>query len=95
MGNPTLLPHPNKDVHFDDDIICKVKNYIEGAEGDAQVQTLDLSQLAFLPRALSSRGVGISTSDASTSTSGAASQDISPRYMCEDWVSRTSIEKLA
>ena len=35
--NPTLWPPFDKDVHFDDDIIRKVKNYTEGVEGDSQV----------------------------------------------------------
>ena len=35
VANPTTLPHPNEDVYSNDDIICDVENYTEGAEGDA------------------------------------------------------------
>ena len=76
-------------MHSDNNIIREVKNYTKGAEGDAQVQTLNPPQLAFLPRALSYRGVGISTGDAGPSNSGVASWDIGPR------MSQISIEKLA
>ena len=93
MTNPTPLPFPFEDVHFDDNLICEVQNYAEGVEGDSQVQALDHPQLAFLPRALSSRGAGISRSDVGPSTSGAASRDLGPRYVCEDWVSWISIKK--
>ena len=95
MANPTPLPPPDKDVHFDDDIIREVENYTEGAEGDSQVQALDPSQLSFLPRALSSRGAGTSAGNAGPSTSGAASWDVGPCYVCKEWVSRISIEKMA
>ena len=91
MGNPTLLPPPDGDVHSDDDIICEVENYTEGVEGDAYVQAFNPPQLAFFPHALSSRGAGISAGDVGPSTSGAVSRDVSPHYVCEDWVSRIFI----
>ena len=47
VGNPTLLPPPDGDVHSDDDIICEVENYTEGVEGDAYVQAFNPPQLAF------------------------------------------------
>ena len=82
MANPTPSFPPDEDVHYDDDIIREVENYTEGAKGDAQVQAFDPPQLAFLPRALLSRAAGISAGDVGTSTSGAASRDVSPHYVC-------------
>ena len=94
-ANPTPLPPPDEDVHSDNDLIHEVENYAEGVKGDSQVQALDPPRLASLPRTLSSSVAGTSRGDASHSTSGAASRDLGPRYVCEDWVSRISIEKMA
>ena len=81
MANPTPLPPPDEDVYFDDGIIREVKNYTKEVEGDSQVQALDPHRLAFLPRALSSRGASTSMGDAGPSTSGAASWNLDPRYV--------------
>ena len=82
MANPTPLPPPDEDVYSEDDIIYEVENYSEWAEGDSQVQALD----PLFPPALSSRGAGTSTGNANLSTSGTASRDVDPHYVCEDWV---------
>ena len=78
------MPLLDEDVYSDDDLICEIKNYAEGVEGDSQVQALDPSQLAFLPRALSSRGTSTFRGDVGHSTSGVASWDLGPRYACKD-----------
>ena len=94
MANLTPLPPLDEDVNSDNDLIREIENYAEGVEGDSQVQTLDSPRLATFPRALSSRGASTSMGDAGPSTSGVASRDLGPHYVCEDWVSRISIEKM-
>ena len=89
------MPPPDEDVHSNDDLICEIENHIERAEGDSQVQPLDPPRLIFLPCALSSTGAGTFAGNVGPSTSGAASRDIGPRYVYEEWVSRISIKKLA
>ena len=83
-ANPLLKHSFDEDVHSNDDLIHEIENYTEGAEGDAQVQLLDSPQLTFLPHALSSICASTSTGNAGPLTSGAASQDVSPCYVCED-----------
>ena len=84
MGNPTPSPPLDEDVHSDDDITHEVKDYTGGLKETANFILLIPSQLVFLPRALSSRGAGISMSNVGPSTTGASFQDVSPCYVCED-----------
>ena len=95
MANPPPELPPNEEVHSDEDLIGEVENYNKEAERDAQTQPLDPPQFAFLSRTLSYVGASSLAGGAGPSTSGAMSSGVSPRYVCEDWVSRIITGKLA
>ena len=92
-ANPPSVPSLDEEVHSDDKIFRKIKDYTMEAKREECIQAGDphlnvlASNVRSSERASSSRG-------AEPSTSGAPLVDLDSRYICEDWVSGLSNKKL-